>query len=56
MFVNTGPVELSKQEEFSLLVPLSAGINTIVVTARDPSGRENTIVRTVPRADVLTVE
>ena len=56
VFVNTGPVELSKQGEFSLLVPLSAGINTIVVTARDPSGRENTIVRTVPRADVLTVE
>ncbi|UCC69420.1 MAG: hypothetical protein JSV79_05775, partial [Armatimonadota bacterium] len=49
VFVNGSRVELSKKGEFSVTVPLAAGVNTIVVTARDAANREVTVVRTVPR-------
>jgi len=49
VLVNGSRVELSKQWEFSVTVPLAAGVNTIVVTARDSANREAMIVRTVPR-------
>lgn len=50
VFVNGGKVELSRDSEFSVEVPLEAGLNIIVVTARDRDNREATILRTVPRA------
>ncbi len=53
VFVNGGKVELSKDGEFSAEVPLEAGLNIIVVTARDPDNREATILRTVPRAAAI---
>lgn len=50
VLVNGSTVELSERSGFSITVPLAAGVNTIVVTARDSANRETTIVRTVPRA------
>lgn len=49
VLVNGGRVELSERGEFSITVPLAAGVNTIVVTARDAANRETTLVRAVPR-------
>ncbi len=53
VLVNGGAVDLSEQGEFSITVPLAAGVNTIVVTARDATNRETTVVLSVPRAAEL---
>jgi hypothetical protein len=50
VLVNGGAVDTSSEGRFSVAVPLEAGVNTLVVTARDAAGRETTVVRTVPRA------
>jgi hypothetical protein len=53
VLVNGGTVDLSEQGEFSITVPLAAGVNTIVVTARDATNRETTLVLSVPRVAEL---
>ncbi len=50
VFVNAGEVSVSREGLFAEAVALEPGLNTVVVTARGPAGRETTAVLTVPRA------
>ena len=51
VFVNRRQVEVSRQAEFSLTLPLETGPNVLVVSARDAAGRETTIVRNLTRTE-----